>query len=187
MQMDLNLSTVEPQLIELAKKALAEGNIFGVMGYMPNTSRLAFVVDNFPVLKERGVYEEALLDAYTGTRTNFSRWSFDLINYLFELADRKKLLECGEPLPGDGPFTVYRGVSGRGAARRIRGMSWTGSIERAIWFAKRFVFEKPAVFKATVEKRLVYAFCNDRKEEEFLVKIPPGLKLVKVWPEHERR
>ena len=187
MGMDLNLSSVEPQLIELAKSALVENDILKVMGYMPNTRRLVFVIDNYLELKQRGIYEEALFDAYIGTRTNFSRWSFDLIKYLFEKADRGKFFKSGDPLPGDGPFIIYRGISGCGAARRIRGISWTGSMERAIWFAKRFDFEKPAVFEATVDKCLVYAYSNERSESEFLCKIPPDLKLMKVWPKQERR
>jgi hypothetical protein len=185
--MNLNLSCVEPELIEQAKKDMAENNIMSVMHYMPNTRCLSFIVDNHCEFKRCGLYEKALIDAYIGTRTNFSRWSFALINYLFELADREKLLECGDPLPGDGPFTIYRGISGRGAARRIRGISWTGSLDRAIWFAKRFDFEKPVVFRATVEKSLVYVYSNERQEAEFLCKIPINLKLARVWPENERR
>ncbi len=180
-ELNLNLSCVEPELIDLAKKAWAENDIMKVTGYMPNTRRLSFLIDNYWAFKQHDLYEEALLDAYIGTRTNFSRWSVYLINYLFEKADRQKLLECGDPLPGDGPYIIYRGVSGRGAARRIRGISWTGSLERAIWFAKRFYFEKPAVFEATVEKVLVYAYSNERNEAEFLCKIPSDLKLKKVW------
>jgi len=185
--MKVNLSCVDPPLIGYAKEALAEEDILRIMGYMPNTRRLAFVFDNIQALKSHGLFEKALLDAYIATRTNFSNWSISLIDYLLELADRRKLLESGSPLPGDGPFTIYRGVSGRGPARRIRGISWTGSMERAIWFAKRFSLEKPVVFRATLEKYLVYAYSNDRSESEFLCEIPSDLKLVKVWPEKERR
>ncbi len=179
--MNLNLSTVEPEMLSFAKQRIQENDLLGVMAFMPNTRRLAFVVDNHPLLKERGLYEEALLDAYIATRINFSQWSWDLIKYLFEIADRKRLLSLGDPLPGDGPFTVYRGISGKGAARRIRGISWTGDLEKAIWFAKRFSLEKPTVFKAIISKDLVFVYTNDRKESEFLCDIPRDLKLKKVW------
>jgi hypothetical protein len=127
-----------------------------------------------------------LLVAYEKTRTNFSGWPLAGVKLLFRIADRKKLLESGEPLPGDGPFTIYRGVSGRGAARRIRGISWTGSLERAIWFAKRFHLEKPTVFKVVVDKSLIYAYDNGRQEAEFLCEIPDNLKLEKVWPKEKK-
>jgi hypothetical protein len=181
--MELNLSCVEPQFIEHAKKDLVEGNILQIMAYMSNTRSMCFVADNYPMLKQAGVYEKALLHAWIGTRTNFSNWSFPVLEFLFEYADGKTLLECGEPLPGNGPFTVYRGIAGRGPARRIRGISWTTSLERAIWFAKRFNFQKPTVFSATVEKSMVYLYTNERQEAEFLCKIPSDLKLKKVWQE----
>lgn len=185
-EIKINLSCVDPPLIGYAKEALAKDDVLSIIRYMPNTRCLGFVVDNIQALKSHGLFEKALLYAYTITRTNFSNWSVFVINYLFNLADRKKLLECGDPLPGDGPFTIYRGVSGRGPARRIRGISWTGSLERAIWFAERFNLEKPAVFMASVEKYLVYTYSNERKESEFLCNIPFDLKLVKVWFKKER-
>jgi hypothetical protein len=184
---NVNLCTVEPQLIEDAKESLAQNDILGAMACMPYSRQLAFVCDNYPPLRKAGVYEKALLNAYTGIRTNLSEWSPGVINFLFGLADRKKLIEAGDPLPGEGPFTIYRGVGGRGAARRIRGISWTASLERAIWFAKRFNLEKPAVFEATVDKSLVLAYYDGRKESEFLCDIPRGLKVKKVWPKRDRK
>src|SRR5215471_6491506 len=38
---------------------------------------------------------------------------------LFEAADRSKLREARDPLPNTGPFTSFRGVGGRGSARRV--------------------------------------------------------------------
>jgi hypothetical protein len=66
---------------------------------------------NRTVLKARGVYERALLDSFV--RTNHAHWALSELRELFESADRKGLLTAGDPLPGPGPFTVYRGVSGR--------------------------------------------------------------------------
>jgi hypothetical protein len=180
--MEPNFQTVEPWLIEDAKENWIKGDILAVLICMPNTRNLRFVWDNFPILKERGFYEVALLHSWTITRTNYSGWPVSAIEFLFQIADRKRLREAGDPLPGDGPFTVFRGVSGNGAKRRVRGISWTASLERAVWFAKRFPFEKPTVFKAIVGEPLIYAFCNDRDESEFLCDIPRSLKIEKVWP-----
>ena len=189
--MELDLSRIDESLIDLAKEDWAKGDIEGVLIRMPNTRGLAFVSDNIPILREYGLFEKALISAYVRTRTNWSFWPFSEIRYLFSIADRKKLIEAGDPLPGDGPFTVYRGVSGRGVARRIRGISWTSSMERAIWFANRDPsLEKPAVFEAIVDKSLVLAYCEDRQESEFLCNMPRDLKLRKVWPkggEKERK
>jgi hypothetical protein len=182
--MELDLSAVDYPFIEEAKSAWTENDILRILCYMSNERCLGFVLDNRPLLRERGLYEKALVYSYVGTRTNYSRWSPDLIKFLFSMADRRRLIEAGDPLPGNGPFTVYRGVSGRGAARRVRGISWTGSFERAVWFAKRFSdLEKPAVFRAVVDKSLIFGYSNDRQESEFLCDIPLDLKLKKVWPQ----
>jgi hypothetical protein len=164
------------------KKALAENDIMRLLLHLDNTYHLAFVVDNIPVLKEHGLYEKTLLEAYLITRTNFANWSLDILRDLFRAADRGRLLSRCDPLPGNGPFTVYRGVSGKGAVRRVRGISWTASLDKAKWFAERFAdLGNPAVYMATVEAEHVYAYHNGSEEQEFLCDIPKSLKLKKVW------
>jgi hypothetical protein len=87
------------------------------------------------------------------------------------LADRAKFLAAGDELPGPGPFTVYRGVAGCGKARRIRGLSWTLSLQRAAWFANRFRLADPAVYRLTADDAQVLAYLNTRyrNEEELLI------------------
>jgi hypothetical protein len=181
-KLNLDLSTVDPDMIEYAKRMAETDRILAFMAFMPNTRRLVFVLNNIRPLKECGLDEGALLDAYIATQTNFSGRSPYLVRFLFKIADRKKLIEAGDPLPGEGPFTIYRGVAGREAARRIRGISWTGSLKSAIWFAKRYDLEKPAVFECTVHQSLILAYTEDREEFEFIWDIPRELKLKKVWP-----
>jgi hypothetical protein len=58
----------------------------------------------------------------------------------------------GDLLPGTGPFTVFRGVSGRGRARRIRGLPWTSSLSQAAWFAARGTGIDPAVYRTMLDR-----------------------------------
>ena len=74
----------------------------------------------------------------------------------------------------------YRGVAGRGAARRIRGLSWTGSLECATWFAKRAAdlgWADPAVFQAVVSDSEVLSYTNDRREDEYIVRLSPQTRV----------
>lgn len=171
-------------------EAWAKHDVGGVLVHLGNTYRLPFVCDNMHALKKLGVYEEELLDAYSGTRTNFSNWQPSVLKLLFNIADRGRLLSAGDPLPAAGPFTVYRGVAGRGAKRRLRGISWTASLDQAIWFAKRYAefpdIEKPMVYQTTVEIEQVYAYDNRRDEQEFLCDIPQDMKLKQVWSDKEK-
>jgi hypothetical protein len=69
--------------------------------------------------------------------------------------------------------TVYRGVAGRGSARRVRGLSWTFSLEVAAWFAHRgstiFRLPDPAVYQLIVPEHQVLAYSDGRREGELLV------------------
>jgi hypothetical protein len=144
-------------------------------GKMP-TGRidLFFVWDNAMILRHRGIYERLLLKSYVGAKGNWSHWNTSTIATLFRLADREKLRAAGEPLPGDGPFTVYRGVAGIGRRRRLKGFSWTDDYDRACWFAQRPQYPmgpllpNPAVLKATVAADEVLAYTNHREEREFI-------------------
>lgn len=174
-----------PKTMAMVKADWAVKDIEGVFCYLGNQYHMALVCDNFLLLKESGVYEKALLHSFTSPRVNNANISSSTLQFLFQYADREKLIKEGDPLPGPGPFTVYRGVAGRGAKRRVRGISWTASLDRAIWFAKRFaelpIMEKPTVYQATITAEHVYAYCNDREEQEFLCDIPKEMKLKKVW------
>jgi hypothetical protein len=146
-----------------------------------NCHALDVVADNVDVLRNAGLYERALLDAFVGTRTNHSHWPFDVLMSLFACCDRERLRAAGGPLPGTGPFVLYRGVAGHGARRRLRGLSWTTDPERARWFALRVFLPHPAVIRVTVDASAVLAYVNDREEREFVVALPPTVQPVRVW------
>lgn len=63
---------------------------------------------------------------------------------------------------------VYRGYK---AGLNRRGMSWTLSNEKAEWFANRYkeLFGEGTVAERTVSKNKIYAYTNDRKEEEIII------------------
>lgn len=134
---------------------------------------------NQSLLQARGVYERALLVAFV--RTNHADWPLERLRVLLKSANRTRLRGAGDPLPGPGPFTVYRGVSGADPeARRVRGLSWTASLERAREFAERFQLQDPGVYEAIVQEQHVLAYLNWREEEEFIVLLPTDVHLRRV-------
>jgi hypothetical protein len=101
---------------------------------------------------------------------------------MLNIADRKKLQSMGDPLPENkDTYTLYRGIAGKGAARRKYGHSWTGTLETAIWFAQRLYFDKPVVYKADVPKDCICFYTNERDEDEYVCLTPKELKLVIFW------
>jgi hypothetical protein len=188
------LEPIPPAFRQEAVEALDRGDWFGfLIKAESNQYHLDLVVHNVLALRERGLYEPALLGALRSTRTNNHHCSLDTLRWLLYLADRDRLRQAGALLPGAGPFTLYRGVAGRGAARRIRGVSWTLSFETAKWFAMRFAMLLPwatqlAVFQIVIDAKAVLAYVTDRSEEEFLVLLRPDDKVTRVWTkEHGSR
>ena len=144
---------------------------------------LDLVRDNATQLQERGLYERALLAAFG--ETNHALWSLEQLRGLFEIADRARLRAAGDPLPGAGPFILYRGVAGPKPERRIPGLSWTRSIESARSFAhdhaSRFASDSdPGVYRITVDELDVLAYTNRKEEEEFIVLLPASVRPQRV-------
>ncbi len=99
---------------------------------------------------------------------------------MFQSADRARLRAEGDPLPGHGPFTIYRGVAGDEPVRRVCGLSWTASLEMAREFAERFALPDPGVYQITVEESNVLAYVNAKGEEEFIVLLPESAEPARV-------
>ena len=129
---------------------------------------LAVVVDNDEALRERGIYESAVVNGYVWTKHDHSDWDFDDIKSLFDGGNREKMRTAGSPLKGSGPFTVYRGVNGSGVERRDCGISWTDSLEVACWFATKFGGEAAAVNSASLRLQDIYCYYTGRNEDEYL-------------------
>jgi hypothetical protein len=164
-----------------AVAALERGDYLGFRIKADNTFALDLVYFNIRTLKELGIYEPALLDAFIATRTNNLRWPMRELKTMFDQADRERLRAAGSPLPSSGPFTLYRGAAGRGPGRRVRSFSWTSSFQRAAWFARRFspLLPDPAVYRVTVSEEDVLSYINDRKEQEFIASLPATSRPVR--------
>ncbi len=165
------LNPISPNLRRLAVEDLWRGNIVGFLCKAGNEHGIALVWHNREMLRRLDVYESALLGAFTGTRATNANYPLRMLKYMLNDAVRGKLRLCGDQLPGPGPFTVYRGVSGRGAARRVRGIHWSNGLEAACWFAMRPIYgrENPAIFRAVVNTDEVLVYTDERQEKEFLV------------------
>jgi hypothetical protein len=177
------LDPIPPVSRDQAIQALEEGDAIGFLGKASsNVHHLDLVARNAMALRDRKMYESALVFAYTSTRLNHRRHSTAHLRCLFEIADRTRLRESGDPLPGPGPFTAYRGVAGSGRSRRVRGFSWSADKERAQWFADRGAFFRladPAVYRAELLESDVLAYVADRQEQEFIV-MPARLRPQRV-------
>jgi hypothetical protein len=155
------------------------------LSYADNMTGLLLVFRNIEVLKALDVYECALVRAFQMVRVNtyLAGLSPRDVAHLFALADRKRLLLAGTAPPAAGPFTVYRGVGGRGPARQVRGLAWTGSLDRAIAFAERaraFGLADPGVYRVTVPFDCLLAYLADRGEDEYVLRLPAAIRPTRL-------
>jgi hypothetical protein len=177
---ELKLRNVHPEFCSQAREAFRDGDPRGfVISAIDRGYALDLVADNLRPLTARGIYEQCLVIAFTNCRDNNRNWSASALDYLFNRADRSALRASGDPLPGQGPFRLYRGIAGMGRARRRRGYSWSSSLNVACWFAMRFVLPSPAVLTAEVKNEDVLAYFADGSEDEFLCK-PTQITTVKI-------
>ncbi len=177
LQTQLNVMAVEPFLVEQAVKAFEDGNVAGLLGSCGG-SQLAFVADNFPLLRHRGIYEECLLRAFTRARINNHQWQPQVLQILFDYADREKLRAAGQPIPDEPVFRVYRGIAGI-RDRHPRGFSWSLSKDVACWYATRLGLQRPGVLVSQVKNEAILAFTDSRNEKEVLCR-PAKYQEVKM-------
>ncbi len=185
----LDLTLHHPLLAEDAVKDFEAGNVGGFLCKAENGNQfhLEIVQANYGPLQKRGLYEEALLDAWVGCRVNWHGYDLDDLLEMFEDTDRDKLRALGDPLPGPGPFTLYRGAGGREPERRVSGLSWTSDLVKARWFARRaglFGLADPAVYRVRVKADDVLVYLHEgergRKESEFILYPPPRHTIRRV-------
>jgi hypothetical protein len=157
--------------LQQAIEYLMQGEVEGFLMSVPNgnTTALQAVIENSKLLRSLGLYESGLTAAFNATRTNNLAYPVWYLELLFCSMDPERV-EAIKPLPAGEEFRIYRGVAGDGEARRVNGLSWTGRIECAAWFAMRFNLPDPAIYAATVPRDEVWWHDTERDEDEFVVR-----------------
>lgn len=153
------------------RAAIARGDNFH--GYVPSQS-FAFILANVCALAAASVLEAAWADAYIHA-SHFNDTDLDTLAGVFEACDRQRLRAL-KPL-GDlaivarnGRMSVFRGCAG--PVHRM-GMSWTPSLDKAIWYAAKHAayhdLAEAAVYVATVGIEEI--FCRfDHYDDDVIVR-----------------
>jgi hypothetical protein len=142
---------------------------------------LAFVAGQQHELRAAGIFEQDLAAAFRDRHAAYFTIPDDVLQSLFAAADRQRLRAAGRALPRRRSFRLYRGVAGKGDARRVHGWAWTPSLEDACWYAARGRTHHPAVVTAIVPAEQVLCYIPDRHGETFLVR-PPRFDRFQIKP-----
>lgn len=170
---DLDFSGLSDQDENAVKRAIARQENFH--SYIPSQS-LGFTVRNYRALASLGVLEAPWLDAYMHA-SHLSTFGEQVVKDVFDACDRTRLLEL-KPIGDSITFgrderdriTLFRGCAG---PAHSLGMSWTPSLDKAIWYAAHhatyYQLDNKAVYAATVPIRDIY--CRlDHYDDDFIVR-----------------
>ena len=162
----LKLKSVAPVRRDGAIKCFVDGHgrDFAFAGYSSETM-LELIKANQILLKERDIYEEALVAAYTGCKTFHDQASMDDFSNLVSVADREKLRAAGASLPSQPPLTVYRGTGNEEATKSSRAWSWSLSLDVACKFAKSRTGQ-PVILQGTARDEDISFYVAEREEAE---------------------
>ena len=160
------------------RDAFIQGDASGCFLGESGGTYLRFLWENAFRLKQRDIYESALVCAYRCSTLGFAGWPNDYVAFLFALADMDKLREAGDPIPPAESFTLYRGMSGPKNHHRPF-PSWTSDYWTAAWFAVRFDVKNPAIYQAEVSREDIL-FYIDGSEKEFVVMCPPEPQALEI-------
>ena len=168
---NLNLDSFDSTLHAAVRSAVKSGNASQLIPLLTRGYELDFVWKNAERLLKSGIYEPVLVHAFVNVKNGLPGWPIELLDSLFGRANRKKLLEAGQPIPVEDEFTLYRGVSGIAPYRKEDGMSWTRSIECALRFAERNKHHgDQAIYKTTVPASEILFYSHERGEDEFILR-----------------
>lgn len=164
------------------RAAIQRGDNF--QGYIPSDA-LDFIVRNYRALARLHVLEPAWLDCYVHS-SHFNSYGVETINAIFDACDRQRLRTL-KPMPqiaGD-RATLFRGCAG---PVHTLGMSWTSSLDKAIWYAAHhathYDLADCAVYVVTIPVSEIY--CRlDHYEHDCIVH-PPSAWRVDVPTEEFR-
>lgn len=150
-----NLDGIRPVMHKQAKTAARRGDPDGIFACGDSNNSLALLSQNLKWFAWNGLYEKALLSAWTNQKCVPPGVHENMKEALLS-ADRKKLLKHSDPLPEGDEFKVYRGVQ-KGVAR---GISWTLDPDVARRFASWFGLGG-TVYMTVVKRSAVYAYLSD--------------------------
>lgn len=154
------------------KKEIMNGNLGTIFARLVKKYRLTFLKFIKPYMNKND-FEKILIEQWIMSENPNQDNNITIDEFIqwFKASDRKNLmnkeeLEYYKALPDT--VKIYRGVAVGRAEQQ--GLSWTCNYETAKWFSQRFdrADEKGYIIKGEIAKKDIFAYLNDRDEDEIL-------------------
>jgi hypothetical protein len=143
-----------------------------LIGYFPSKA-LPFVMRNYRQLAALGILEVNWMPAYTHA-SHLNDYPLSLVREVFEACDRRILqqhypISAGDKDFGETRYSLFRGCAG---PQHRMGMSWTVSLDKAIWYAAKHAASQNltnvAVYAAVGDRSEIYC-CGDHYDRDYIV------------------
>jgi hypothetical protein len=167
---ELDYSKLLESQVAHVKRAIEIGEPFG--GYIPGKA-FEFVLANYRHLAKLGTLEINWMPAYLHA-SHFNAVSLSALQEVFDTCNRHILqnsfpIYVGDHFSRGERFSLFRGCAG---PEHRKGMSWTSSLDKAIWYAAHhaayYDLENVAVYATVVERSEIYC-CGDHYDFDYIV------------------
>jgi hypothetical protein len=171
---NLDYDGLLPADVDRIERAISEGQLN--LTWCIGEKAFGFVLRNYRQLAPIGFLEQSWMEAYL-SECHPHRTSLDLLQEVFDACDRSVLQEHYSipRLPraeGESErFSLFRGCAG---PEHRMGMSWTHSLDKAIWYAAWHAglprkLTNLAVYTAAVDRAEIYC-CGGRFDVDYIVR-----------------
>jgi len=167
---ELDCSTLLGSEAAQVKEAIERRDEF--IGYIPSKA-LEFILRNYRLLAELRALEMNWVPAYLHA-SHFNAVPLSVLQEVFDTCNRDTLQEhfpiyVGDHFSRGERFSLFRGCAG---PEHRMGMSWTSSLDKAIWYAAHhaayYKLENVAVYATVVNRSEIYC-CGDHYDFDYIV------------------
>ena len=167
---ELDCSSLQGSEADHVKRAIEKREDF--IGYIPSMA-FKFILQNHRRLADLHVLERNWVPAYLHA-SQLNAVPLSVLQDVFDTCDRHTLQEhfpiyVGDHFSRGERFSLFRGCAG---PEHRKGMSWTSSLDKAIWYAAHhaayYDLENVAVYAAVVDRSEIYC-CGDHYDFDYIV------------------
>lgn len=167
----LDFSSLHESEATQVKAAISREEEF--VGYIGAANAFSFVLKNYRRLAEIRVLEKNWVPAYLHA-SNFEAVSLSELQNIFDACNRDTLQDqfpiyTGDHFSNGERFSLFRGYAG---PQHRKGMSWTSSLDKAIWYAAHhaefYGLNDVAVYTTVVNRSEIYC-CGNHYDFDYIV------------------
>lgn len=170
-----NFERLKQQWYRLLDEELDKKNLWGMMVHIHKPYRLPVIFHIEPLLSKED-FTEMMIENWIDTEFPHQNGVKQMVGAFKRCLKEKLMNEDDKKVYDELPDVIecYRGLQANDSP--VKGLSWTLNMKKAEWFARRWK-RQGKIYKARIHKKFIFAYNNNRGEEEVILN-PYGLNKV---------